>query len=193
MPLSPTRVQPFPLALTSYKVDCYNRATTNSEPPSPDYTYVGTVMPPLTQIWLRGAWTPPSIYNTNLMHPDTGPNQKPNWAPSAMNSTYFALVYTFNFYVSQQVTLNLEMWCDDGCRLYIDGNLVIDAWRFQGPTRYTASATLSPGVHTAVIKYFEGLGAWVLALGAQYGYPFFFGPRPVARTQSPTRTLSPTR
>jgi len=193
MPLSPSRTLQFPLVLTSYQVDCYNGATTNSEPPSSDYTYLGTVTPPLTQIWLRGGWTPPSIYNTNLMHPDTGWSQKPSWAPPSMNSTNFALVYTFNFYVLQQVTLNLEMWCDDGCRLYIDGTKVIDAWKFQAPARYTASVTLSPGAHTAVVKYFEGSGQWVLLLGSQYGYPFFFGPRPIARTQSPTRTLSPVR
>lgn len=49
---------------------------------------------------------------------------------------------------------------DDGVRLYIDGNLVIDEWIDQGPTTYTTTQTLSAGPHTIVMEYYDsGWGA----------------------------------
>jgi surface antigen len=49
---------------------------------------------------------------------------------------------------------------DDGARLYIDGNLVIDEWIDQGPTTYTTTQTLPAGPHTIVMEYYDnGWGA----------------------------------
>ena len=55
----------------------------------------------------------------------------------------------------QQVLFRLQ--ADDGCRLYIDGNLVID---YEGVHSYGQKATsdliqLSPGQHTIALDYFE--------------------------------------
>ena len=44
---------------------------------------------------------------------------------------------------------------DDGIRLLVDGNLVIDGWRNQAPTLYTADVDLATGSHTVVIEYYE--------------------------------------
>jgi len=44
---------------------------------------------------------------------------------------------------------------DDGVRLYVDGKLVIDKWRLQPVTKYTAEARLSKGQHTVVMEYQE--------------------------------------
>ena len=53
---------------------------------------------------------------------------------------------------------------DDGIRLWVDDGLVIDAWKDQGPTTYTASRTLSAGLHSVRVEYYEnGGGAAALA------------------------------
>ena len=57
---------------------------------------------------------------------------------------------------------------DDGARLYVDGQLVLNHWTLQGPTTYTATRHLDEGTHNIVLEYFENGGGAV----AQ----FSFGP-----------------
>jgi hypothetical protein len=47
---------------------------------------------------------------------------------------------------------------DDGVRLRVDGNLVIDKWFVQPPTTYTANVYLGRGDHLIVLYYFEAGG-----------------------------------
>ena len=47
---------------------------------------------------------------------------------------------------------------DDGVRLYVDGSLVLDAWRIQPETAYTVDVSLTPGSHTVTVEYFEDTG-----------------------------------
>ena len=44
---------------------------------------------------------------------------------------------------------------DDGVRLWIGGRLVIDAWREQSPTTYTATVPLDAGRHDVLLEYYE--------------------------------------
>ena len=44
---------------------------------------------------------------------------------------------------------------DDGVRVYLDGSLVIDQWKDQAPTTYTASRSVSAGDHTVSVEYYE--------------------------------------
>jgi hypothetical protein len=50
---------------------------------------------------------------------------------------------------------------DDGVRLYIDGQLVLDRWVDQAPTTYTVTRTLSSGTHRIVMEYYENGGGAV--------------------------------
>jgi hypothetical protein len=47
---------------------------------------------------------------------------------------------------------------DDGIRVWVDGTLLIDAWKGQPPTTYTATRTLAPGDHVVKVEYFEHTG-----------------------------------
>ena len=40
-------------------------------------------------------------------------------------------------------------------RVYLDGALVIDQWKDQPPTTYTASRSVSAGDHTVSVEYYE--------------------------------------
>ena len=54
---------------------------------------------------------------------------------------------------------------DDGVRLSVDGTVVVDAWKDQGATAYTARRTLSAGAHEVKLEYYEKTGLAVARLG----------------------------
>jgi hypothetical protein len=61
-------------------------------------------------------------------------------------------------------TYRFSMTTDDGMRLKVDGQTIIDKWFDQGPTTYTADLALGAGNHTVVVEYYEsGLGATAMA------------------------------
>jgi hypothetical protein len=52
-------------------------------------------------------------------------------------------------------TYTFTVTADDGVRVYLDGSLVIDQWKDQPPTTYTASRSVSAGDHTVSVEYYE--------------------------------------
>ncbi len=62
-------------------------------------------------------------------------------------------------------TLTFSLRTDDGARLWVDGQLVLDRWYDQvATTTHTAQVALSAGVHTIVLEYYEHGGlasAWL--------------------------------
>jgi hypothetical protein len=50
---------------------------------------------------------------------------------------------------------------DDGVRLWLDDNLIIDAWRGQGPTEYMAERDLNDANHSLRVEYYENGGGAV--------------------------------
>jgi hypothetical protein len=47
---------------------------------------------------------------------------------------------------------------DDGVRLWVDGQRVIDKWRDQGSTEYMAEVALTQGTHSLKVEYYEHTG-----------------------------------
>jgi PKD repeat protein/uncharacterized protein YraI len=56
-------------------------------------------------------------------------------------------------------TYRFYVWVDDGVRLWIDGNLVIDQWRDNAPTIHSADVSLTEGVHSLRLEYYEHSGS----------------------------------
>lgn len=73
---------------------------------------------------------------------------------------------------------------DDGMRLWVDDELLINQWREQAPQTYTAEKTLGPGHHLVRVEYFERSGGAVAKLSWSLNTP---GPTP-----TPTPTPPPT-
>lgn len=58
-------------------------------------------------------------------------------------------------------TYEFSVTGDDGIRLFVDGELLIDKFIDQGPTTYTASKALAAGNHTIIVEYYENGGGAV--------------------------------
>jgi hypothetical protein len=56
---------------------------------------------------------------------------------------------------------------DDGVRLYVDGQLVIDHWVDQGTTQWTADVQLTAGTHMVVMEFYDG--RWDAVARLAYG------------------------
>ncbi len=52
-------------------------------------------------------------------------------------------------------TYRFETTVDDGVRVYIGDKLIIDSWREQPATTYTADVRPPKGVHTVTVEYYE--------------------------------------
>lgn len=53
---------------------------------------------------------------------------------------------------------------DDGVRLYIDGNLVLDRWRPMSGEQHTVKINLSAGLHIIRLEYYEATGTAAVKL-----------------------------
>lgn len=51
-----------------------------------------------------------------------------------------------------------RMTVDDGARLFVNGHLLIDAWKDQAPTTYTGDIYLPNGPVTMQMEYYENMG-----------------------------------
>ncbi len=55
-------------------------------------------------------------------------------------------------------TYRIEAQADDGVRVYLDGSLIVDAWRVQALTTHSADFHVLSGEHTLTVEYFEAEG-----------------------------------
>jgi hypothetical protein len=69
---------------------------------------------------------------------------------------WFAIDYTGNFYVGNPGNYRFLLASDDGSKLYIDGKEVIDNDGIHATQPETGSITLSGGIHSIRISYFQG-------------------------------------
>lgn len=62
---------------------------------------------------------------------------------------------------------------DDGVRLWVDGNLIIDQWHDSGPITYSADIYLTHGVHRLRMEYYERSGTALAQLAWEqlHNYP----------------------
>ncbi len=58
----------------------------------------------------------------------------------------------------EATTYRFTVTADDGVRLFIDGNTVMDEWRDQAPASFTADVEMKAGKHSIVLEYYDHLG-----------------------------------
>jgi hypothetical protein len=69
---------------------------------------------------------------------------------------WFAIVYTGTFKVNRPGTYKFRLHTDDGSKLYINDELVIDNDGAHPPRSKEGSIRLSRGTHEIVVEYFQG-------------------------------------
>jgi len=89
------------------------------------------------------------------------PNINFNWGTGnpggGLGDDNFSVRWTRSAY-SPGGRFRLFVTVDDGVRLFVDDQIVIDAWRVQPSTNLFGDVTLSPGYHTVRLEYFEESG-----------------------------------
>jgi len=53
-------------------------------------------------------------------------------------------------------SVTFTVGCDDGARLYLDGNIIIDDWSWGSYRSHNVTVNLTPGKHTLMLEYWEG-------------------------------------
>ena len=86
-----------------------------------------------------------------------------NWGTgspdSAVQADNFSIRFTGSVTIQKDIPAKLSLICDDGCRLWIDDELVIDAWKPQDSVRRTTPDAYEAGTtHTFKLEYYEGSG-----------------------------------
>jgi hypothetical protein len=117
--------------------------------------------PPITQA-NTAEWQVRYYNNTTLtgspvvtrVEPDPNyVNVLTNFAPGVTPDNFSA---RFERYVDVTAgTYRLSVTADDGVRVYVDGNPVIDQWKDQGPTTYTKDISLTTGAHLVTVDYYD--------------------------------------
>lgn len=69
---------------------------------------------------------------------------------------WFAIDYSGRFWIAQPGIYTFALASDDGSKLYIDDQLVIDNDGIHSITRLTRSVNLPQGVHSIRVSYFQG-------------------------------------
>lgn len=76
----------------------------------------------------------------------------------------FSARWTKSLNVAEAGSYKFTVTGDDGVRLLVDGEKVLDKWIPRGPTTYTATRQLTQGAHQIVLEYFELTGGAVAKL-----------------------------
>ena len=91
------------------------------------------------------------------------PSINNNWGaggPAGLPADNFSVRWTGHFTFAAGTT-TFTARADDGIRVFVDGVLIIDGWRDQPATTYTARPTLTAGEHEMRVEYYEKTGGAV--------------------------------
>ncbi len=110
-----------------------------------------------------------NMYLTNAVFSRNDGTINFNWAFGSpdprINSDNFSVRWVGQLVPSFEGTYTFTATSDDGIRVWIDGQLIIDSWVDQAQTDHTNSFYLTAGVrHDLKVEYYENTGAAVAAL-----------------------------
>ncbi len=95
-----------------------------------------------------------SIYTSSLNIPQQ--NFLAGFPGVTKHFEWFAIDYTGRFWIEKPAAYQFELTADDGAILYIDGQMVVDNDGTHPAIVKAGSATLSKGIHTIRVSYFQG-------------------------------------
>lgn len=81
----------------------------------------------------------------------------------------WSAVYTTCLVVEEEAEFRFRLTSDDGSRLYVDGEKLIDNWGPHSPRTRTGKMLFEPGTYALVVEYFEASHGAVLKLVVAIG------------------------
>jgi LysM repeat protein len=137
------------------------------------YQHLGAAQLRYTLETLNGTlpWTCEYFNNTNLggtpvttQHYSSLDFAWGNTAPAAgVTADYFSARCTGQFGFAGG-RYQFKATVDDGVRVWVDSNLIIDQWHLSPPATYTVDVDVPAGNHTLKVEYFENNGSATLKL-----------------------------
>ncbi len=160
-------------ALTAYSIDVplaagthtlrieYFEATQNA---AVRFDYAVAVGPPPYPGTQSDQWYGEYFPNTNLQGTPSFVRQDGqsginfNWSQAAPATNFPREVFSVRwtrriFFPGRPYAFYITV--DDGARLFIDNNLIIDAWKVQPATTYARTADITEGYHVVRLEYFQ--------------------------------------
>lgn len=123
--------------------------------------------------WQATYWNNTSLAGPPVLQRSEG-NLDYNWGPgfpaSGVNNNQFSARWTRYIDVSPG-TYQFIVTADDGIRLWVDDELLINQWRDHSATTYTASKYLGPGHHLVKVEYYENSGDALVKASFTQGTP----------------------
>jgi hypothetical protein len=96
----------------------------------------------------------PAIYTSSLNLP---PQDFKRGFPGVTKRTeWFAIDYTGRFWINDPGTYTFSLLSDDGAKLFIDDQAVIDNDGTHAPLEKTGAIELAAGIHRIRVSYFQG-------------------------------------
>ncbi|MBX3062133.1 MAG: SH3 domain-containing protein [Anaerolineae bacterium] len=84
-----------------------------------------------------------------------------NWGPNppgpGLGSQFWSARWVTIQYLAAG-TYRFTVTSDDGVRVYINGQIILDAWRDQAPTTYNVNVQVPTGNHAIQVDYYQGIG-----------------------------------
>lgn len=139
-------------------------------------TKTGKTTPGLTFRYYEGNWN--QLPDFNQIQPvKTGVTDTVDLEKMGFTGNHFALVLEGYIELPKTDTYQFFTRSDDGSRLYIDGELVVDNDGDHGAFRKQGTTILEKGRHRLRIEFFEGEGYQYLSAGIsdEYGFHDAFG------------------
>src|SRR5580692_10086192 len=96
----------------------------------------------------------PPIYTSSLNVPAQDFRQ--GFPGVTKRNEWFAIDYTGRFWITEPGTYNFSLLSDDGSKLYIDDQVVIENDFQHPPLEKMGSVELSAGLHQIRVSYFQG-------------------------------------
>ncbi len=75
--------------------------------------------------------------------------------PGVVNVDHYSIRWTRGIYANVAGNWTFNIVSDDGMRVWVDNNILIDSWVDQGPTARSATLFLNVGWHTAKVEYYN--------------------------------------
>jgi hypothetical protein len=135
-------------------------------PPPPSVpTHTPTPVPTATPTARADAWRGEYFANRDLVGAPRLTRDDPqisfNWGAGApapgMPSDDFSVRWTRTIWLPGG-TYRFAAYVDDGVRVWLNGDLIIDRWRQSPATTYTADRALTTGTYNLRVEYFEATG-----------------------------------